>query len=162
MEPDYPDFDVAEQRFCAFLANEGVPPSGLLYITPADVALVQARIFVRPPAPSARERARNSYIAAVSERRGVLLGAFCAVETAICAYVYGPRDDDEAERLMFGNGLKLSAPVPLRTATPVDRHKMAPRETRRVHGRLERCPQKRMLQVDSSMAGRRSLSPSSV
>ncbi|MEX0702589.1 MAG: hypothetical protein WD069_10885, partial [Planctomycetales bacterium] len=89
MNPDYPSFDVAEQRFRAFLSQEGVAASELFYITPDDVALIGHRVFVRQSVGSARGVARSSYEDAVAKSRGVLLAAFCALDDSVCAYIFG-------------------------------------------------------------------------
>jgi len=51
----------------------------------------------------------------------VSLTGRCLVDGALGVYVYGPIDDDEAARLMYPNGLKLSMLVELPVATAVSR-----------------------------------------
>jgi hypothetical protein len=47
---------------------------------------------------------------------GVSLTGVCLIESAVGVHVYGPVDQDEAERLMYPNGLKLSVVTELPTA----------------------------------------------
>jgi hypothetical protein len=117
-DDDYPSFDEAVSRFSAFAREQGAP-TDILFVCPADVAVVNGQIYVRRPDPHlARERASHLYEAAVSRRRGVVIAALCTLPRLVCTYVYGPVDDDEAMRLMFPNGLKMSLPQPLRNAEP--------------------------------------------
>jgi hypothetical protein len=63
---------------------------------------------VEVDADRSRAQARRAYDAAVTRGRGVSLTGCCILHDAICVHVYGPVDLDEAERLMYPNGLKLS------------------------------------------------------
>ena len=50
-----------------------------------------------------------------------LLAVFCILGNRLCAYVYGPSDQDESIRLMYPDGLKLSVPQTLKSAIAVSR-----------------------------------------
>jgi hypothetical protein len=66
------------------------------------------------------KRAYAVYRPAVRKRLGVLvsaLGRSSSGETL--TYIYGPRDPDEAEHLMYPDGLKLNVPTSPWTVVPV-------------------------------------------
>jgi hypothetical protein len=76
-------------------------------------------VYVRQINPEiTRARAVVQYESAVARRYGVLLCGLCVLEGRLCAYVYGPRDAEEASSLMFPDGLKLSIRQPLLRGVP--------------------------------------------
>ena len=124
-EPDYPGFDEAEGRFRAFVRGQGVTDQ-LVHATTDDLLVPGSQWFVRRTDPNrARTRARETYEQAVRQGRGVSLTGHCILNGALCVRVYGPVDDDEAERLMYPNGLKLSVVKELPRAAFVGRIRWA-------------------------------------
>lgn len=112
-------FEDAESRFQVFLKDQGFL-NDVLYVASGDAILTGGQWYVKPPNPAvSRRRARATYDRAVSRRLGVVLSVVCRVEDRLCAFVNGPSDGNEAERLMYPNGLKLSVPTNLHTATVV-------------------------------------------
>ena len=106
--PVYPTFDEAVERFRAFARGHGLDRD-LVYVNDDDVVVLGKDWFVRSvDTASSRALAREAYEAAVVRGLGVSLTGVCTVESAVGVHVYGPVDQDEAERLMYPNGLKLS------------------------------------------------------
>lgn len=117
--PIYPTFDEAVERFRAFAHEQGVD-GDLVYVSDADVVILGKDWFVRRvDAASSRALARDAYEAAVVRGLGVSITGVCTVESAVGVHVSGPVDPDEAERLMYPNGLKLSLVTDLPKATPL-------------------------------------------
>jgi hypothetical protein len=116
----YPPFDDAMSRFTAFAATQGV--SGrLVFISCKDAFFVRRKLVVRvPEQETARQRAKQTYADASRRRLGVAISAAATLPGPTLAIsVYAPRDPEEAERLMFNDGLKLSIPQTLRPATAI-------------------------------------------
>lgn len=113
---DYPPFEDALERFCAFAKANGAPQH-IIFVRPKDVALSGGRLHVLSLDETAtRHRARSTYHNAVAQGRGVVISGLCRLDDKTCAFVYGPQSNEEAERLLFPNGLKLSVAQPLREA----------------------------------------------
>ncbi len=124
-ERDCPGFDEAEGRFRAFVRRQGVTDQ-LVYVRTDDLLVLGSRWFVRRTDPDrARTLARERYDEAVRQGRGVSLTGRCILNGSLCAHVYGPVDDDEAARLMYPKGLKLSVGAELPIATCVSRIRWA-------------------------------------
>jgi hypothetical protein len=116
MLPDYPEFDEAVVRFKRFLTTNGWPDQ-IEWIRLRDIVIVRGTPVVRLLAPGkGHKQARLAYEAAVHKRLGVEMFASFLLSDCTCAWVYGPTDEDEASRLLFPDGLKLSADVPQRRA----------------------------------------------
>jgi hypothetical protein len=80
--------------------------------------MLGGELYVRKPHPPASQAvAARRYRKAVSRRLGVVLSGRCTLDDQLCAYVYGPADEDEAARLMFPDGLKMSVLQPLPMAS---------------------------------------------
>jgi hypothetical protein len=110
---DYPAFAEALDRFRGFARKQGVPDD-VTFIESRDVVFRGRDVYVRRVDPEiAQQRAVVHYETAVVRRHGVLLSGLCVLEDRLCAYVYGPRDSEEASSLMFPDGLKLSIRQPL-------------------------------------------------
>ena len=113
---DYPSFDVALERFRDFASAQGAPTE-VLFVSPKDVVILGGELYVRrPDAKASRAVAARRY-QAISRQLGVVLSGRCTLGDHLCAYVYGPADEDEAARLMFPDGLKISVLQPLPTAS---------------------------------------------
>jgi hypothetical protein len=124
-QPDYPSFDQAEDRFRAFVQSQGLTER-FVYVTTDDLVVLGSRWFVRRLDPDrARTTARETYDEAVRQGRGVSLTAHCLLNGSLCVHVHGPIDDDEAERLMYPNGLKISIPARPPIATAVSPLRLA-------------------------------------
>ena len=115
MSPDYPEFEIAVQRFSHFLTSLGVPPA-VAFTSPDDIRVVGKRFVVNGlDSAAAESRARTEYKAAVKRRLGVAFEAICRVGGTTYAQVRAPRDSDDAQRRQMSDGLKLCSPDPLRS-----------------------------------------------
>jgi hypothetical protein len=116
---DYPDFGDALKQFAAFAGQEHLPQR-LVFVTSTDVVIRGGRVYVRiPDQGCARNEAAGRYDVAVRKDLGVLLAALCTLEDQTCVYVASPAHEDEATRLMYCRGLKLSVPAKMRPARTV-------------------------------------------
>jgi hypothetical protein len=113
MKDDFPEFDVASERFSRFLAGLGLPPA--VVWTTADNVIVVGRRFVvtEANADAAAAFARGEYEAAAKRGYGVAFEAVCRVRMKTYARVRAPRDEQDAQDRQIGRGLKLSVPNPL-------------------------------------------------
>ena len=119
MSADYPEFDQAVVRLKAVLRSEGIDRD-VVFFDLSDLLVAHGRWWLRHgDTVEAYARARSAYANAVERRLGVSLIAQCAVANAVGVSVGGPSDPDEAERLMYPDGLKLSVATPLREAQAV-------------------------------------------
>jgi hypothetical protein len=115
----YPNFDEAEARFRVFARGQGFNLQ-IIHARRDDLIFANGRWFARRVEPNrSRSWARRAYEAATTRGFGVSLTGRCILNGAIGVYVYGPIDADEAERLMYPNGLKLSIVVTLPKAEVV-------------------------------------------
>lgn len=120
-DDDYPPFDEAVERFREFARREHIPDD-VVFVASDDVVLRNGIAYLNLRGPhESRLRAARSYEQSASRRLGVLLEAFSRLGERICVYTYGPTDSDEAERLMYPSGLKLSIRQPLLPARSVSR-----------------------------------------
>ncbi len=83
MNAEYPDFDIAEDRFRAFLTQQGVTASELLYVTPEDVAIIGHRVLVRPT--QTRVIAKQTYGLAVGRARATRAMVVSETVRTICS-----------------------------------------------------------------------------
>jgi hypothetical protein len=112
----YPSFDQAVQQFAEFARGNELPAT-LAFVTPRDVVIRAGAYVVHIPEQTrARGAAANAYAAAVRRDLGVLLGGLCVLHEQTCVFVASPADVDEASRLMYPRGLKLSLPAQPRPA----------------------------------------------
>ena len=124
-QPDYPSFTEAETRFLEFVRAHGIHGQ-IIHVSNDDLVVLNGQWFARCiDADSARLRAREAYERAVCHGRGVSLTGHCLLDEAVCVHVYGPVDDDESERLMYPNGLKLSIGTHLPSLNVVGRVRWA-------------------------------------
>jgi hypothetical protein len=125
---DDPTFDEAILRYQEFLESQGWF-GAIVWIRPADAALIGSELFLWLPEPSTgRERARADYSRACDRELGVESGLLCQAGAISFCFVYGPRNEDESQRHLMPDGLKLSFPIPVPTARIV----VEPREWRRI------------------------------
>ena len=124
-QPDYPSFTEAETRFREFVRAHRIHDQ-IIHVSTDDLVVLDGEWFARRiDADSARRRARETYERAVRHGRGVSLTGHCLLHEAICVHVYGPVDEDESERLMYPNGLKLSIVTHLPSLNVVGRVRWA-------------------------------------
>lgn len=109
---DYPPFEEAVSRLVNFLASQGYPKT-ISWVRPEDVAWVRKKLFVRCQADQAERQAeaRHAYHVATGRRLGVQFAMLCSLGETTCCYVWSPHDEDEAERSLMPNGLKLKVPL---------------------------------------------------
>jgi hypothetical protein len=102
-------FDQALVEFGRFLSKNGYPEE-VRWLLPEDVLLSDRRhIHVKVPVPSTNEtRARELYDLSVSQGIGIPFGTICMIDDTTYAYAWSPRDSEEAELRLMGNGLKMS------------------------------------------------------
>jgi len=111
----YLSFDDAVVKFLRFAAGQGIYGNPV-FIRASDSFLVRGKILVRVREQAeARSHTLRAYNQAARRRLGVLISAAAVLpKNRLAIYVYGPADSDEAERLMFHDGLKLSVPQTIR------------------------------------------------
>lgn len=106
----YPTFDVALAKFRAFAGELGHPTT-LTFLSPEHALLIGDQLFVTAGSLCSDAVARSSYERAVGCRFGVTVGALGELpDGRLGAYIYGPATENEAERLMYPNGLKMTIP----------------------------------------------------
>jgi hypothetical protein len=106
----YPSFAQALARFCSF-ASEHALSTDLIFIGAEHALLINDRLYVTVEALQSDVTARQTYERAVARRLGVALGAVGELPVRrLGVYVYGPETENEAERLMYPNGLKMAVP----------------------------------------------------
>ncbi|HYI10493.1 MAG TPA: hypothetical protein VEK57_15640 [Thermoanaerobaculia bacterium] len=116
----YPPFDEVLAKFASFARSQNVSGE-LVFVSPHDAFLIRGALYIQVPEQApARHRAKQAYEEAARRRLGVVVSAFAGLPGgALAIYVYGPKKSDEAERLMFPDGLKLSVPQVLRPAKTI-------------------------------------------
>lgn len=106
----YPSFGEALARLRSFAHQYGFS-TDLVFITAEHALLVRDRVYVTAEALHSIDDARAPYEHAVACELGVALGAVGELPNRKLAFfIYGPSTQNEAERLMYPNGLKLTAP----------------------------------------------------
>lgn len=120
-DASYPAFNVALARFRAFAAEHGL--SGEPAFVTGDRALFNRdHLCVTADALLADAAARSAYEQAVARRLGVSIGALGELpDGRLGVYVYGPTTENEAARLIYPNGLKMTFPerkIAIRIVSP--------------------------------------------
>ena len=129
----YPSFAEAIEQFRAFVRGQGMDRD-VVHVNDKDIVVVGRDWFVRRmDTERSTASARATYETAVARGMGVSLAGVCLVGSAVGVHIYGPVDQDEAERLMYPNGLKLSLVTDLPKATSLS---WAPWVARRLRERL--------------------------
>ena len=100
------------KRLSDFLRGSGLP-ARVAWVDWGDVLISQGRLYVRGFAKSSRPSTAETRFQRATDRGvGISLEAVCKVGDASCCFVYLPRDQDEAQRLMIPQtGVKLSVPT---------------------------------------------------
>jgi hypothetical protein len=115
--PDHPGFDEALRRLETLLHSAGVDRP-VKFLDESNLIATRGLWSVRDEDDRlAREVARTRYESAVASRLGVSLNAQCIIGNFIGVSVGTPSSPDEAERLLYPDGLKLTVAEPLREAT---------------------------------------------
>jgi hypothetical protein len=104
------NFEGSVARYEKFLGENGYPPA-IVWVRPQDVLLAgHRRIFVRVPVPAANEvLARTAFNDGIEKKLGVLFATVCELDGVTCCRAWVPADEDEAERALMPQDLKLSA-----------------------------------------------------
>lgn len=109
-EDTYPTFEVAVAMFRTFAGGQGHPTS-LVFISPEHALLIGDQLFITAESLRSDLAARSSYERAVGSRLGVGIGALGELHDGrLATYIYGPATENEAERLMYPSGLKMTIP----------------------------------------------------
>ena len=115
-----PPFEEAISSYRDFLRLRGLPEHPV-WVFRDDVASKRGRLAIRVPLPESNgEAARKMYEAARRSGLGVALVAIGRLGASVTCYVSVPRDQDEAEALLFSpESLKMSVPTELPSAVEV-------------------------------------------
>ena len=106
----YVSFDAALAKFRAFASEHGLPTQ-LAFLSADHSLAVGDQLHVTEEAFGSDAVARNTYERAVACRLGVAVGALGELpDGRLGIYVYGPTTENEAERLMYPRGLKMTVP----------------------------------------------------
>ncbi len=103
-------FEEAEQRFAAFLAENGYPRC-VCWVTRRDVLVDDSGVLLIKRSKTAAKEQSRLYGLGVSSGLGVALVALCATSTITYANVFAPKDVLDAQEHLLGPSLKLSCPV---------------------------------------------------
>jgi hypothetical protein len=105
-------FDDAVAQYVKFLENCGYPQK-LMWVTRKDVLFTgSSRIYIRTSDPDGNAAAvRKEYEAGIASTLGVEFRTLCVLNDATCCYVWCPRDQNEAQRMMMpaDGSLKMSS-----------------------------------------------------
>lgn len=106
----YPSFDQARTKLVSFAGQHGLA-TDLVFISAEHALLVGDQLYVTAEALQPDIAARQLYEGAVARRLGVALGAVGELPNRrLGVYVYGPSTENESERLMYPDGLKMTIP----------------------------------------------------
>ena len=106
----YPSFEQALAKFRSFAAEQG-REGQLAFLAAEHALLVGDQLFVTAEAISPLASVQREYARAVARRLGVAIGAVGKLpDGRLGVYVYGPNTENESERLMYPNGLKMMIP----------------------------------------------------
>lgn len=107
----YPTFEQALATFRSFAHEHGLSNTAVVFVSAEHALLVDEQLYVTIDAIHSDVAARQMYERAVARRLGVALGALGELpDGKLGVYVYGPSTENEAERLMYPNGLKMTIP----------------------------------------------------
>ena len=106
----YPAFDRALAKFRSFASEHGLG-TDFVFISAEHALLVGDQLYITAEALQPEVPTRQIYERAVAHRLGVALGAVGELpDRRLGVYVYGPSTENEAERLMYPDGLKMTVP----------------------------------------------------
>jgi hypothetical protein len=110
----------AQNQLSEFLERQGWP-TRVVWLQRNDL-LPERQTFWVGPQDSAQTFAAAERVYEEGRRRGlgISVEAICADKKSTFAAIFLPRDEDEAQRLMIPQGLKLGVPVEHRRATVVN------------------------------------------
>jgi hypothetical protein len=96
-------FAEAINSFKEFLSDQGLS-SDLQWVFRDDVVFRQGRIFIKTPLPANNEsRAEACYELGRERDYGVVVKAFCLLESRPCCYIVLPEDDVDAQYMLMSN-----------------------------------------------------------
>lgn len=96
-------YSEAIDSFKEFLSSQGLS-SDLRWVFREDVIFRLGRIFIKTPLPTENEsRAEACYELGRKRDYGVVLQAFCLLESHPCCYVVLPTDDTDAQYMLVSN-----------------------------------------------------------
>ena len=105
----WPSFAEAEIRFRRFLESLGHPRE-IHWVFPQDALLFGSTLYLRLcPESEAREVVRREYEEVREEGLAVELSSVAYGTTQTFAFIFRPRNREEANRQMMDEGVKLSA-----------------------------------------------------
>lgn len=114
---DLPTFEDAATGMQALLESRG-HPTAIIWIRAGDLTQGEAGpVVALDPLDEGEERGQAAFEEALARGLGVVLQAVCTWADRTCVVIYGPRDAEEAERLLMGNLVKLGVPARLPVAT---------------------------------------------
>jgi hypothetical protein len=120
----YPPFEQALAKFRSFASGHGLA-NELVFLNAEHALLVGDQLYVTAEALHSSASVREVYERAVGCRLGVAVGALGELsDRRLGVYVYGPSTENEAERLMYPDGLKLIVPAGIVTVRIVGRTRM--------------------------------------
>jgi len=103
----YPSFEKTLAKFRAF-ASEQALGGQLVFLAFEHALLVGDQLFITAEAVCSSASVRQEYERAVARRLGVAIGAVGKLpDGRLGVYIYGPNNENESERLMYPNGLKM-------------------------------------------------------
>jgi hypothetical protein len=109
-QSSYPPFEQALAKFRSFASEHGLATE-LVFLTAENALLIGDQLYMTVEALRSPAGAREAYEHAVGRRLGVAVGALGELpDRRLAAYVYGPSTENEAERLMYPDGLKMTIP----------------------------------------------------
>jgi hypothetical protein len=102
-------FEESLVRYKEFLRENGYP-SAIAWVRPQDVILAkQHTIFVRVPLPTTNEAlARAAFNDGIGKKLGILFATVCEMDGVTCCRAWVPADEDEAQRSLMPQDLKVS------------------------------------------------------
>jgi hypothetical protein len=109
-DASYPSFPEALAKFRSFARTHGFS-TDLVFVSVEHARLIGDQLYVTVEAFHSEAAARTIYERAVGCRLGVAVGGVGEIpDGRLGVYVYGPSTENEAERLMYPNGLKITIP----------------------------------------------------
>jgi hypothetical protein len=106
----YPTFEQALAKFRSFASEHGLATE-LVFLAAENALVIGDQLYIDLEALRSPASAREAYEQAVGRRLGVAIGALGELpDRRLAVYVYSPSTENEAERLMYPDGLKMTKP----------------------------------------------------
>jgi len=105
-----PTFEESLQKFQKFLENNWYPRE-VVWVTPDDVLIGNGpTVYVKTPIPAkSKMLARQLFEIGIAQQNGVLFDTLCQSDGMTFCYAWVPASNEEADRSLMSNGLKLAA-----------------------------------------------------